>query len=354
MKICFAINNLCAGGAERVLSSLANEIALSTNYTIDAICFSHNYYKDRFYHFNNRVSVHLVDYNNTLEMTLLLQDIKPDIVVSFLNPMNYVVSIATRELHIPHITCERNNPYISPPKDYDRKNRDEAFKYAAGCVFQSKYAESYFHNELTGISTTILNPVILDTEYKALPKKDIILAIGRYTEQKNYFTLLKAFSIFNKKHPSFILECYGKNSGMLNDIVKYAETLDLENRVFFNEQSHKIHEKILSAKLFLMTSFHEGQPNSLMEAASLGLPCVASDIPGVTELFNQYKFGLLCPPTDAQGFSDAMGSLVNSDTLYSLCSNNGKTILKDRNITVIAKHWIEFINKVLLNAIHKC
>ena len=141
---------MSAGGAERVMSVLVNEIASSTDHTIEMICFARNYYSNRFYLLHEKVRLHLVERNNVFEMQSLLCDIRPDLVVSFLNPMNYVVSVAARNLHIPHIACERNDPYLSPFGEEDRKCRDEAFNNAEGCVFQTENAAQYFHGKTSG------------------------------------------------------------------------------------------------------------------------------------------------------------------------------------------------------------
>ena len=67
MKICFAINDLCAGGGERVFSSLVNEIASTTTHEVTAICFVENYYITRFYRLDNCVKTHLVDYESSIQ-----------------------------------------------------------------------------------------------------------------------------------------------------------------------------------------------------------------------------------------------------------------------------------------------
>ena len=62
--------------------------------------------------------------------------------------MNYMCSVAAHMVGIPHIACERNNPYKSPFREEDRKMRDEAFGRAEGCVFQTEEAVKYFSDKL--------------------------------------------------------------------------------------------------------------------------------------------------------------------------------------------------------------
>lgn len=357
MKICFAINNLCAGGGERVFSSLVNEIAANTNHEIVALCFLENFYISRFFRLHDRVKTILFDRCSTIQLEMALLEAKPDVVVSFLNPMNSLISISAQKLNIPHIACERNNPYLSPMEDSRRVGRDKAFMNAAGCVFQTKEAASYFIGKTTGLSTIIPNPVVLDvsnTLTNNCLKEDKIVAVGRYAEQKDYFTMMKAFSLFLDKHPSYILECYGKDSGTLSDVLSFAESLGVFSHVVFNEETRMVHEKIQSGKVFLMTSLYEGLPNALAEAAALGLPCVASDIPGIRDLVEHYRFGILCPPKDADSFAEAMDRIVSDQAMAEAFSQNGKKLNQDRRIEIIAKQWLKFISNIVNNSNKKC
>lgn len=342
MKICFAVNNLSAGGAERVISALANEIALSTDHSVEMVCFARNYYSSRFYPIHEKVELHLVD-RDAFEMESLLRDIHPDIVISFLNPMNYVVSAATRNLHIPHVACERNNPYFSPIHEEERLQRDEAFEKAEGCVFQSKSAKLYFSGKTSGFTKTINNPVVLDVKELPNQRENKVVAIGRYTQQKNYFTLLDAFSLFNRLHPDFRLECFGKDAGLLDEIKAYASSMNISDNVTFFTETKDLHQRIVTAKLFLLTSYYEGQSNALAEAAALGIPCVASRIPGVQDLVDQYQFGLLCPSKRTDEIANAMHKVVNDSSLWNQMSQNGKRVFEERRVENIVKQWLDFV-----------
>lgn len=348
MKICFAINNLCAGGAERVLSALVNEIATTTDNEISAICFEKPYNFSRFYQFHRKIKVYLVDDRTTLDIKSVLVKISPQVVVSFLNPMNYMISLVTREMHIPHIACERNNPYHSPEKEQDRLNRDDAFVNAAGCVFQTETALSYFVNKI-GIRSSIVipNPVIIDCYERPAERKDRLVTIGRYAPQKNYPFLLKVFAFFLKKNPEYKLDCYGKNSGILKEIKELAESLKITHAVEFHEPTVNIHKEIANAKLFVTASNYEGMPNALAEAAALGIPCVASDIPGISDLVRKYNFGVLCKLDNPYSFASAIEALLDDDVSLSLMSDNGRGIMNDRSITKIKIQWLDYIMKVV-------
>lgn len=349
MRICFAINNLGAGGAERVLSTLANSFAKDNNFKVIAICFKRPYIYDHFYNFADNIELYLVESRTPDEIQDILIKTKPAVVISFLNPMNYLMSLATQRTGIPHITCERNNPYFSPTKENRKAERDYAFAHAKGCVFQTENALSYFKNKISGIYQIIPNAIILDTkpQLKKLDTKHKIVTIGRYIEQKNYPFILKAFAKLKLSYNNYILECYGKDSGDLSIIKQLASQLNLTDSVVFYEQQKDLHERIKEAHFFVSGSEYEGMSNALSEAAALGLPCICTDIPGNRELVEKYKFGLFVPPNDVEALTKAMERLINDKSLCNHLSNNGLEMYSSRKWDKIFPIWKNFIFQVI-------
>lgn len=349
MKICFAINNLQAGGAERVFSSIVNWFAENTVHRIYALQFSYPCTISDFYHLDCRVEEHYSFFKDIDSAASILSKIKPDCVISFLNPMNYVISIASQRVGIPHIACERNDPYFSPPKNEDRIMRDEAFCNASGCIFQTPNASSYYDKKfLKGRIKIIGNPVCVTESWEG-NKDNRIVTVGRYAEQKNYPTLLHAFNLFQTRHPEYKLDCYGKDSGKLNYIKNFAREKNWDIGVSFNTPIENIHEEIRSAKLFIMSSLYEGMPNALMEAGALGIPIVASNVPGVRDLVSKYHCGVLCPPNDSEAFASNMESLLADKSLYALLASNGKKIIEEVGINKIAPLWLSYIEEIVLS-----
>lgn len=357
MRICFAINNLGAGGAERVLSSLANYFVNEEDFEVVAICFKRPYIKDHFYEFDKRIHLDLVESRNPYEIVNILLKTKPDIVVSFLNPMTYLMSLATQKINIPHIACERNNPYFSPIKKDRRLERDTAFELAAGCVFQTENALSYFKDKIHGLYKIIPNAVILDCHSRENNNVFIhkIVTVGRYVKQKNYPFVLRAFAELKKTFPEYVLECYGKDSGDLLEIKKDAESLGISDSVKFYEEQRDLHSRIKDAHFFVSGSEFEGMSNAISEAASLGLPCICTDIPGTRELIEKYQFGTLVPLNDVDAMVKAMKHLIKDKLYYSQLSNNGLEMYHSRSLSSIIPLWRDFILQVLgNNNLEKC
>lgn len=350
MRICFAINNLGAGGAERVLSSLANYFVTKEEFEVMAICFKRPYIYDHFYNFDDNIDLFLIESRDPNEIKDILIQTKPNIVISFLNPMTYLMALATNEIGIPHITCERNNPYNSPIKDDRRMERDLAFSLAKGCVFQTINALSYFENKIQGKYQIIPNAIILDTEpnLKRDVVKNKIVTVGRYVKQKNYPFILKAFAQLKQRGIlGYTLECYGKDSGDLSSVKQVADQLGITDSVIFYEEHKDLHTRITDAHFFVSGSEFEGMSNALSEAAALGLPCICTDIPGNKELVEKYRFGILVPSNDVNALADAMERLIRDKSLCEQLSNNGHKMYLSRGQNIIFPLWERFIFEVI-------
>jgi glycosyltransferase involved in cell wall biosynthesis len=67
---------------------------------------------------------------------------------------------------------------------------------------------------------------------------------------------------------------------------------------------------IAQADCVVLPSYREGMPRTLLEAAAMGRPMVASDVPGCRQIVRDGDTGLLCPPRDAEGLARAIEHMV--------------------------------------------
>ena len=161
--------------------------------------------------------------------------------------------------------------------------------------------------------------------------------------------MLDVFEEFHKRHPEFVLECYGKDSGEYNKIKQYAIDKGLEDCVILNQETPFVHNYIQSAKAFLFTSLFEGSPNAIMEAAALKIPCAVSDLPEIRRLNSSHPFCKLCSLGDISTFVNALEQLIYDKTISTPLILSGLIMVKERDIRIIADDWVNFISKVIRN-----
>ena len=123
----------------------------------------------------------------------------------------------------------------------------------------------------------LYNPYLLKIQNeKNIKKKDIILSAGRLCKQKDFFTLIKGFSQFLKKYPSYklIILGDGPDKYKINNLI---QSLNLKNKVLIKGWVQNTDQYFKSAKIFALTSLYEGLGNVYIDAVNHEIPCVYSN-----------------------------------------------------------------------------
>jgi glycosyltransferase involved in cell wall biosynthesis len=136
------------------------------------------------------------------------------------------------------------------------------------------------------------------------------LAVGRFYPQKDYPTLVQAFAILHHQYPDSLLMIAGEGE-LLNTIKELATQLSLQEAVKFLGPRQDIPALMNAADAHVMSSAWEGMPLVLLEAASTGLPIVATDVGGVRETVISGESGFLTPAGNPEALATAMHRLMH-------------------------------------------
>ena len=132
-----------------------------------------------------------------------------------------------------------------------------------------------------------------------------------------------------------------------------AHELETKSILFYGRKE-SIEEFLFASDIFILPSFVEGISNSLLEAGSCGLPCVASDIPGNREVIENGINGFLISSTDTDGFVNAIEKLLtNKELLIKMGEENRRKIVENYSIDKIIEKYIELYNNLILKNIIK-
>lgn len=212
-------------------------------------------------------------------------------------------------------------PSMTWPTSYIRR----CFSRADSVVSVSKGLE----NEARALKLTnrnlrtIYNPVITDDvrRLSSIPpshpwlvqKTDpVIISVGRFSEEKDYLFLLKAFAEANsKRNIRLILIGYNPESGQQlryrKRLESFATALGITDRVHMLPATDNPYSYMSRADLFALSSPAEGFGNTLVEALHCGLRIVSTDCrSGPREILENGKYGILTPVGDATAMADAL------------------------------------------------
>ncbi len=101
----------------------------------------------------------------------------------------------------------------------------------------------------------------------------VIVSMGRADTVKGFWHLLKAVSLIRREIPNVKLVLIG--DGDFSEYEKLAEDLNIEKNVLFTGLRKNPFPYLVRASLYALCSYTEGFPNALIEAMSVGVPCIA-------------------------------------------------------------------------------
>lgn len=368
-RILFFINSMDKGGAERVLSILANEIVKKNDVLVVTLTnFKNQYTLDnriKYYSLQkserrskNKIIKYLSFFPKTIIRAIKFRNVlkkeKPNIIISFLPQASYLAAFSNIK-KIKLIISDRNDPNIEYKSFYQRFLMNIFYPKADGFVFQTEEAKHFFDKVINFSKKNyaiIPNPINLQfvcDRYEG-KRENRIVSIGRLEKQKNFELLINAFNTIVKYFPDYTLTIYGDGS-LRNELSNKIKSLGLENKIFLPGVVNNIKEEVYKAKLFIMTSNYEGIPNALIEAMSLGLTVISSDCPcgGPRMFIKNNENGLLFEVGNEQELVNKIRKILDNNEFCSNLGKNAQKIAKDLIPEKIVEEWEKIIDLVLEN-----
>lgn len=351
-KIFLVIAALAPGGAERVMSELANVFVNYPKTEVHLVLLSDQ--KD-FYSIDCNIFVHRLGFKGKgwkklfseltifLKLRKLLRKEKPDSVLSFMIKYNVFTLLASWGLGLKVFVSERNNPY----RNYGKKLmflEKLTYKSATGVIAQTNLAKAVLEQRTGNNNVKVIpNPVKNIKLYPEQNRENIILNIGSLHPQKGQTYLIEAFSKLNAPDWKLIIIGEGAERTTLEGLIKL---LKLEDRIFMPGVKSNIDSWLAKASVFAFSSIYEGFPNALAEAMSAGLPCVSFDCKtGPRDLIENYKNGILVEEKNVEELANSLQKLIDDPILRLRLGTQAIVIKEHLSSDKIAKCFYEFMMK---------
>lgn len=359
-KIAFVLPALNMGGAQRVVTTLAN--ALSSKYNIVIITFTKT---KRYYDLDKSVTVvHCVDhiepssnafdglknnYHLLKRIHSLTIQYEVKLLISFLTSANILTTLVAKYNRIPVIISERNNPFSEKIPRIWQQLRSFTYPKSNYVVVQTETIKSYYTSKIKKDRLRILpNPISADLTEKrstTIPKENIVLNAGRLADQKAQDILIKAFSKTNNKEWKLVIAGEGPNREKYEQLI---EELDLKDKVVLLGRQKDIHLLYNKSKIFAFSSIYEGFPNALIEAMHFGLACVSTDCPtGPSEMIENDKNGFIVPMNDVKEMADKLNILMNNREKRVAFGEKAVQSVKKYEVEAVVKQWDELLENCL-------
>ncbi len=344
MKITFFIGHMGYGGAERVISLLANDYA-RRGWDTDIVMLLRSDVAQKI-----DPAVRLVNLNGPSDSYLknaawwlksirsYLKREKPDCIVSFIGRINALVLTAAFGMGLPIIVSERNDPR------HDGRGRgmlaycNAIYRTARAVVFQTRAEEECFDAAVCRKGIIIPNPVSVEGVTRREGEGFTVVTAGRLAEQKNHKMLMDAMAQLD----GATCTIYGEGE-LREELEGYLAEKQLEGKVSLPGHAADIHEKVAAASAFVLTSEYEGLPNALIEAMMLGIPCITTDYPGSDEVVEDGKTGFIIPRGDAAALAQKLRWLMEHPEEARRLGGNAKQEAARYRTENVIRAWRDVI-----------
>lgn len=289
----------------------------------------------------------------------LLKELNPDLSVTYTIKPNIYASIAAESLGIKYLPVTTGLGYtflaegIVPRiarmlyKFAFRKaeqvwflNKDDITTFkAAGLIADEKIVQLYGE----GVDTEHFAPKPLPTE------EQIFLLVGRMLKDKGVVEYVDAARILKKKYPNVRFQLLGAvwsdNPAAIAE--EEIRTWEKEGIVEYLGRTSDVRTYIEKTMCVVLPSYREGVPCTLMEAASMARPLVATDVPGCHEVVVDGYNGYLCEVKNAEDLAAKMERVILMSQEERIAMGmNGRQLMIDKfDIKhVIAQYEMTFEN----------
>jgi GalNAc-alpha-(1->4)-GalNAc-alpha-(1->3)-diNAcBac-PP-undecaprenol alpha-1,4-N-acetyl-D-galactosaminyltransferase len=385
MRLTLVIYSITSGGAERVMSILAN-YWVAKDWEITLLTFDDGsvpvfYDLDSRIHqlplaiaarSSNPIQALQHNWHRIQKLRSAIVASHPDAVLSFTDTVNVLVLLAMRGLKIPVVVSERNDPGNFPIGRIWSQLRRWSYSFADRIVVQTQRALDYFPPQIQARSDIIPNPVLLPSHIlphptaegllgdrceflnsairegseKPLERRSLI-AMGRLEPQKGFDLLLQAFANLKNEYPDWTLTILGEGT-LRSDLESLCKKLGLGDRVNLPGRIKNPYPVLKQADIFIMSSRFEGFPNALCEAMACGLPVISTDCPsGPREIIRSEIDGLLIPNEDLSALTAAMKRLMTHADERQRLSVNALKITERFALDKIMHRWENLLDQVV-------
>lgn len=362
--VVLVISSLGPGGAERVMSIMANYWA-ERGWRIDLLTLDDG---GRAPHYSlhsdivhrplgvaggsvNLASAILGNLQRVRKLRRVIRERAPDAVISFGATTNILVLLAALRSGIPVIVSDRADPAEHSIGRSWGLLRRIMYPRAARVIVQTRAVAGRLADKAFWNVSVVPNPVPA-AEFpppplpNRVPGSRTIAAMGRLVPQKGFDLLIAAFARLAEARPEWSLVIWGEGAERAA-LEGLLERSGLSGRVTLPGTTANAETALRAADIFVLSSRFEGFPNALCEAMACGLPVVSTDCPsGPAEIVQDGVDALLVPSEDTAALATAMDRLMGDDGLRSRLGEAARNVSRRFNVPHVMSLWESVIAEV--------
>jgi GalNAc-alpha-(1->4)-GalNAc-alpha-(1->3)-diNAcBac-PP-undecaprenol alpha-1,4-N-acetyl-D-galactosaminyltransferase len=363
MKVTLVIYGLTGGGAERVMSIIAN-YWVSKGWAVTLLMLVPPTTQS-FFPLDPRIQLKSLDVagksanrlaaiTNTWKRVQVLRRAiiasKPDVVISFMNSVNVYAILACWRSNIPIIVSEHMYPGSNDANKIWQWIMKVTYRYADLVTVLTQNALPFYPAKEGYRAIVMPNPVVAPEPSMSADRvlqSPSLIAVGRLHHQKGFDLLLKAFHKIHAKYPDWQITILGEGS-LRSDLEQLRSKLKLIDRVHLPGLVSNVPEYLNQADLFVMPSRFEGFPMALCEAMAYGLPVLSADcLSGPRDIIEDGINGVLVKTEDIDALATGLEKLMSDPAKRQQLAKNAPDILDQFGVEQVMEIWQQAIDRVI-------
>ncbi len=187
-------------------------------------------------------------------------------------------------------------------------------------------------------------------QYGIAPSDIVLCFVGRLTNYKGINELINAFCNLQEEFFNIKLFLVGPIEDINPLAVNTKDEIKNNTSIFSVGHQDDIRPFLAVSDIFVFPSYREGFPQSLMQAAAMNLPCIASDINGCNEIIQDGVNGILIPPKNTDAIVRVVKNMIyNEEFRLSLAKKARKNMLENFEQTDFWDKILAFYESKLKN-----
>lgn len=349
MKIIQIIPTLGVGGAEAVCESLTKSLSLlGHDVTVISLYSENTIITERLINNGNKL-IFLdkqtgIDIKCVRRLRRLINEIKPDVIHTHLYALKYAVLASLGKnitiVHTVHNVALKESNKINRIVNKLIFSLNMATPVALSKEIKETVKEIYYLSD--DRIPIILNGIDLSL---CKSKKDYLLKdpikiihVGRFFEQKNHEYIIecaKQLSTIKNIEISF----FG-DGPCIEKCIQLVKNYNLEDVILFKGVSSNIYNELNNSDIFILPSKWEGVPISIIEAMGTGLPIIASNVGGISDMIINGQQGILIDPNTNE-LTEALLRLIDDFDLRKEIGINAKKMSTEFSVQTMSQKYLK-------------
>ena len=186
----------------------------------------------------------------------------------------------------------------------------------------------------------------------ALPEKDnlIFLFVGRILGDKGVREFIDAAETVKAKYPSVRFQLLGPIESQNRTAIPFQEIKQWQDKevIEYLGKTDDVSYFINQALCIVLPSYREGTSRALLEAAAVGRPLIASDVPGCREIVNDGESGFLCKVKDSNDLAFKIEKMIrlSHESRVIMGNKSRLKVQKEYSEEIVLNYFIDAVTKI--------